>query len=176
MSGLPHVTAILCECGMRRWVGVYADMAWYLNRGTMIHQACTLYDMRTLDWSTVDERIAGFVGAWVRFCEESAWRVTECEREVYSLRYGYVGRLDRVFRVRHRGLLLLDIKTNEADAVTRLQTMAYAIAYGKSVRRGAVALKEDGTYRLDLYDDDASDRAAWLACLNLVAWKRRNNA
>ena len=74
--------------------------------------------------------------------------------------------------------ILVDIKTNEADDATALQTAGYAVAYGKKVNRAAVGLKEDGTYRMEWYKDDARDVATWEACakfaIAITGWRKIN--
>jgi hypothetical protein len=176
-DAFPRVTAILTNCGLREWPRNISqeDRQWYLERGTAIHAASVLFDNGTLDESSLDTRIAGFVAGYKKFRSEMPWKIVVSEHEVVSTRWGYRGTLDRVFHAPGYGKVLIDIKTNEADTVTRLQTAGYVIAYGRKInRRGAVGLKSDGTYRFVMYDDDASDIAAWLACVQLAAWKRRN--
>jgi hypothetical protein len=52
--------------------------------------------------------------------------------------------------------------------------MAYATAQKRAVKRGFVALRDNGTYSAGIYDADASDKAAWLSCLKLYNWIERN--
>lgn len=173
-----RVTQILALCGLREWPRHIpaAEREWYLQRGSAIHKAAALYDNDMLDPDSLDPRIAGFVAAYRRFREEVGGSLLLCEHHVECPRLGYHGTLDRVFGPSNawKGRVLLDIKTNEADAATKLQTAAYRMALGWKVSRGAVALRDDGTYRLYLYDDDAGDEAAWLACVRLAGWVGKN--
>lgn len=173
-----RVTQVLALCGLREWPRSVpqADREWYLQRGTAIHKATALYDNDMLDPATVDPRIAGFIEGYKRFRQEIGGSILLCEHPVESVRYGYRGTLDRVFGPSRswRKRVLLDVKTNQADIYTRLQTSGYRMALGWKCQRGAVALKEDGTYRLDLYADDAGDEQAWVACVRLAVWMRKN--
>ena len=174
-----RLTQILSMCGLREWPEcVSAEMREFaMNRGTMIHRATALFDAGTLDWSSLDPRIAGFVRAYEKFRTEVGGKIEAIEHEVVSRRYGYAGRLDRVFgrSAVCAGRMVVDIKTNAADAATRLQTSGYALAYGRTARRGYVSLFEDGKYKCEAYParDDAADRVAWLACVALAKWKQR---
>ncbi len=174
-----HVTEILGNLNFRAWPYFIKDAErdFYLRRGSMIHKATALYDEGVLDWDTVDERILPFILAWKRFREEASGKVTAIELSVVNQKLGYVGTLDRIItkcNLHPSGHLLLDIKTNEADIFTRLQTMAYAMAQKRTVKRGYVELKNDGTYRAEVYDNDSVDQAGWMACLQLNSWKVRN--
>lgn len=175
-----HVTGVLSNCNLRAWSGNIRkeDMEFYLNRGSMIHLATALYDRGTLDWNSVDERIFLYIKAWEKFRNEAGGKVVAIEQMVINNPLQYRGTLDRIISkcaLHPTGNLLLDIKTNEADIYTRLQTMAYALAQKKKVKRGFVALHNDGTYRAGVYDNDASDEVAWRASLNLNNWIERNS-
>lgn len=171
-----RVTEILKAAGLREFPAYIRpeEMAWLLERGTAIHAATVLYDQGVLDWSSLDERIVGFVRGYERFRKEVGGEVVAMEMEVSGP--GYTGHLDRVFKGTAvcPGLLLADIKTNAPDKVTGIQTMAYALGYGKKVKRCGIGLFEEGTYKLEFYEQDATDRAAWQACQTIAAWKRRN--
>lgn len=174
-----HVTGILSSCNVTRWDKYLSkkERHFYLNRGSMIHLATALYDHGKLDRDSVDSRIEGFLKAWIRFREEQGGKVTAIEQRVEDKKRGYRGTLDRIItgsKLYPIGHLLIDIKTNEASVYTKLQTMAYAMAQRRKVRRGAVSLFENGFYKFSYYDNDAEDGAAWNACLLLNRWVQKN--
>ena len=168
---------------MRKWPAAIpeADREWYLQRGSAIHLATALHDRGTLDRRSVDERIIPFVDAWINFRNQVGGTITDIERRVSNTRYGYLGTLDRIIMrpsVFRGGRLLVDIKTNEADVVTRLQTAGYRMALKKGklpIARAGVSLKNNGTFRCEVYDNDPADDAAWLACLQVSRWKWQHN-
>jgi len=177
-----HVTDILSLCGFRKWPAFLSEVKreFYYRRGTMIHLATALWDRGVLDFDTVDPRITGYIEAYMKFRGEVGGKVLMREQYAESYNLGYCGTLDLVLNKSNALTptrpLLLDIKTNEADEVTRLQTMAYRLLnYSPRaiVKRGSVALKKDGKYVVKLYDKDAEDKAAWMACLQLVGWRDR---
>lgn len=173
-----HVTGILQVLGMHYYLEKLSDgeLKFYLQRGSMIHLVTAMSDRDTLDESSVDPLIVNYLTAWRKFRADAGGKMLEIELFLRSTLRGYCGTLDRVLgpsRI-YPGKLLLDIKTTEAGITTRLQTSGYAMLYGKKVKRGAVALRANGTYSVELYDDDARDMAAWKACLTLAAWKRKH--
>ncbi|MFH1731159.1 MAG: hypothetical protein ABIF82_05865 [Planctomycetota bacterium] len=176
-----RVTEILTLCGLREWPASvrHEDREWCLQRGTMIHRACAVLNGgRTIDPASLDERIAGYVEAYQKFRREVGGLVLGYEKEVRCAALGYVGHYDVVIAkpaTCTRRAVLYDIKTNEADVVTRLQTAGYVYALrGKGLRRGFVALHVDGTYKTEVYKDDTRDVATWLACCQLAAWLKKN--
>jgi len=179
-----RVTEIMRACGLREWPpGVpQKERDYYLSRGTAIHKATALWDAGILNTGSMDERIAPFLHAWTRFRRETGGDVVASELRVEYPALDYGGTLDRIIRfcsLYPTGCLLADIKTTQADVWTRLQTAGYRLAYRgegqKRMKRGFVALRKDGTYRAGVYDEDARDKAAWMACCQLAAWMERHN-
>jgi hypothetical protein len=177
---MKHVTQILSAVGLRGGWSEFIpkdDREFYLQRGTMVHKSTVLHDRGILDWKTVDERIIPYVKAWKKFREETGGKIVEIECRVENRELNYCGTLDRIIRkcrLYPAGNLLIDIKTSEADQATKIQTMAYAMAQKKKVKRGFVALHNTGNYSAGIYKDDEIDKAAWLACLTLNNWIERN--
>lgn len=156
---------------------------FYLDRGRAIHEATALYDSGELEEASIDPRISGFLTAWKNWRRDTGAIPRSIEYEVESASTGYRGRFDRLMekctQAMPGGLLLLDIKTNEYAEATRLQTMAYLLAYREltgskaRIKRGVVALHPDGRYTAEVFDDDAGDEIAWRACVVLASWKQR---
>jgi hypothetical protein len=179
-----HVTDILAECGFYQGFEHVPEhlREFYVQRGKMVHRATGLFDRDELDWDTLDERIVPYISAYEQFLAESGAVPLEIELAVQNDELGYCGTLDRIYKqsaLWSTGELVVDIKTTQAAPVTRIQTMAYALALsnGKSTKpakRGFVALKKDGTYDAGIYDKDEEDKAVWLACLQVVNWKKEH--
>lgn len=176
-----HVTGILKNCGFGSgWFDKLSkeDREFYLQRGRMIHKATELYDKDVLNINTIDLRIKPYVNAWIKFRVEIGGEIIAIEKRVKNGKYGYVGRLDRIIKncsLYSVGSVVFDIKTTEADIYTRLQTMGYKLSTRyKNLKRGYVALKVNGNYNVGIYQDDASDQVAWIACVRLNNWIVRN--
>lgn len=176
-----RVTQILTLNHLREWPPHMSqeDREWCMGRGKMVHKGTELFDRGTLDWGSLDPRIEPYIRGWEKFRKEAGGKIIGIEVKVKSVRYDYEGTLDRLIintNLAPKKTLLLDIKTNLADEATALQTAGYAMAWGKygaKCARGSVALKDDGTYRYTPYPDDSLDKAAWMGCLQLAAWKAR---
>ena len=154
-----HVTDILRIAGARKPIPLSEDDSkWYLARGKMIHRATELYDTSAhgLDWGSVDERIRPYVEGYIRFRKEVKGELVACECRIEDKAMGYVGAIDRVFRCLGGvpGIYIVDLKTNDWDTATKWQLAAYAWLYVKHNRLRkppricALALKDDGTYRI----------------------------
>lgn len=183
-----RVTAILAACGFRQWPACIsaADREFYLNRGTQIHLTTQLYDLGTLDESSVDPRIKGFLEAWKLFRLQVGGEILAQEREVENKVLGYQGRLDLILGPCGvcKFPTVADKKTNKADTFTRLQLSGYrqALPRFKNMKRMAVSLFSNGKYKSEVYDNDVVDDLTWRECCNhvrsgakLADWLKRNN-
>lgn len=148
--------------------------------GTDAHLATELWDQDDLDEDSITPEIRPYLDAWISFREREKFVPTEIEKLVYHPALGYAGRLDR------NGLLAgeefkLDIKTSSAiSPVTGPQTAAYQEAERSGLdvsvpmRRGAVQLLPDGTYRFKEFTE-RTDFAVFTSCLSLLNFKRKHN-
>jgi hypothetical protein len=178
-----HVTDILRIAGLRPEMKVkQEDKEYYLLRGKQIHKACEIMDTDPvgLQWDSVDERIRPFVEGYARFRREMMGDVVSCELKVTHPFLRYVGTIDRVFKNLGGmpGLFIVDLKTNDVDDATAIQTMGYVLAYEAQKKRKRIpcyrrglALKDDGTYRLvgDKWNDSA-DYGTFMAALAVAEW------
>ena len=177
-----RVTGILSACGLRQWPACIPQhqREFYLNRGCQIHKVTELHDLGTLDESSVDPRITGFLAGYKSFREIVGGEMRGIEKEVKHKTLGYCGRLDRIIGPSAvcQYPCVLDIKTNDADIFTRLQLSGYRMALpcNKNMRRMAVSLFDDGKFKTQVYDSDTTDDKTWLACYQLAVWMERNKA
>jgi len=140
---------------------------WYLQRGQAVHAAAAM-----IAWGVEfdhDPQIEGQVRACRRFFREVQPRVIQVEFRVASEVHGYAGTLDLLATINGKPTVL-DWKASIAPSA-RYQVAAYALAYGESQvapcpRYGcAVALGEDGYYKMSKMWDLRQLRAGWLALL-----------
>ena len=122
---------------------------YYMQRGTAAHHATALHDQGTLDESTVDPAIAGYLSAWKKFRADTKYTPVLIERPLLHDLYGYCGTLDRDG---------LDIKTGAAAPWHLLQASSYrelmnANGLLTTANDGfiTVYLSEDGTYKVQVY-------------------------
>lgn len=123
------------------------DTAFYTEaarlRGSYAHIACALEDQGMLDWSTLDAVLVPYVEAWVRFKRESGFVPEIIETPMLNESYLYAG---------------------TPDVIGELPGMV--------ATRGAVELRNNGTYRLTTYNDTA-DADTWMAVLTVYNFKYR---
>ena len=166
---IPGVTRVLREAGL---VPNYGGFSGPQYRGLHVHTACEYLDLNDLDWSSVHPDYIGYVRAWDRFKKESGFNPTLIEYQSWHKLYRYGGTLDR------RGSLngshfILEIKTGYPAAWHALQLSGYKMFGGDDWvldRRGAVYLKEDGSYSLKEFNDP-SDDGVFLSALALNNWR-----
>jgi len=173
------VTETLALAGVTNFEFVPRDILdRAVNFGRCVHKAVEFFDRGVLDTSSLDEALRPYLLAWEKYKAERVGEIVEIERHLYSLRFGFAGTLDRVFRDKKGNLCLLDIKTSrELSAGTPLQTEAYAMAYEEMTglkirRRFGVILQEDGDYYAEEFRD-RSDSDDFIACLRVAAFKMR---
>ncbi len=163
------VTQVLEDAGISDWSGVPDDILWAAQqRGTMAHRACHYINKGTLDPSTVDEAIGGYVEGWQKFRRDHGFTPTVSEHLVYrritiddkevirpaATDLEIIGQLDTYGYIATKkvGDTLIDIKTGDPTDSWAPQTAAYARAYSVKARftakRLVVQLKKTGDYRL----------------------------
>lgn len=166
---VPGVTSILRAAGLidDRFFDEYSR-----DRGSLVHQACAMYDRDDLDMDALDPVLAPYVLGWARFRWESGFVPSLIESIVFNEHRFYAGTLDRTGDMNSFNWLL-DIKSGAVQPWTALQTMAYSACIGGAHKRGAVELRDDGTYKFTEYKDRA-DWQIFLSALAIVNWKRNN--
>lgn len=126
------------------------DKKWYQARGKAVHKASALIDRGELNWDTVDERIKGYLQAYMKFKGESGWVFEHREEPLYHTLYKYCGTPDAWYP-------LTDLKCN--DNYNPLQLGGYAeLILANGFRRPRTAfhlnLYEDGRYSLNEVKED----------------------
>lgn len=176
---VPSVTGVLHRSGIINFDGIPAPILDAAKaRGTAVHSAIHYYNEQDLDAEQFAQDFPewqGYLEAWIGFCSQRKFEAVFNERRVASRRYQLAGTIDSL------GLLdgsavLLDFATGRPhDVAKNLQTAAYyqlALEWGATVdtalglffnrypvvRRYAVQLKKNGTFRLDAYNDPSDFR------------------
>lgn len=176
---IPSVTRSLQDAGLVDFSKVNADiLRRALKFGTAVHLACELWDRKDLNVDKLDTNLMPYLKAWCAFLIDTGFKIEGIEETVASEKYWYAGRMDR------RGLLdrrtVVDIKTGvDFGPATRLQLAAYQLAYNegkptldKIKDRACVLLRNDGTYKLEVYRDKG-DISVFLSALTLRNWRKR---
>jgi len=168
---IPSVTQVLKAEG---FINTDFIDPWYAERGTAVHKATELFDLGTLDESSLDPRIVGYLEAWKKYRRDTGYTPDPdmIERRMYHPTLKYAGTIDRPG---------LDIKSGSPEPWHVIQAAGYEdlmLANTDDVSRGwsMIYLKEDGTYKvkpysaIELYQARRIFHAA-LACYN---YKRNN--
>lgn len=164
------VTEIICGLGIvdSRWFTEYAR-----ERGTAVHDAAHLLVQGRLDWTSVDPRIVGYVNACAKFLDEAMVPIGApsvlAEHLLYSRAYGYAGKMDLSAPVFAGDLAVIDYKSGGLGEGVGLQLAAYEeplreeLGLRKPLRRMAVQLRADGTYKKTDYNS-RNDFGHFAAC------------
>ena len=127
-----------------------------------------------------DRQVKSACEAAMRWLSQNIPEALDCERKVFSVRYGYAGTLDKV-AVIHGERCVLDWKTGNAIYPEhKIQTAAYAKAYteetGEEIScRWLIRLgKKDGKFEpVQLTEGLEDDFKAFLAAKELWTWQQR---
>ena len=162
----PGFTRIAQTTGIIR---KYTGDPWYGERGTAVHRATVMIDNNTLDWESVDERIGGFLDAYVKFRHEHPifFPSELSEHSLSHSTYKFCGTLDRFPP-------LIDLKTGESNPI---QLEAYAEllranGYDPGRQGYMLHLQENGNYKLETHKFDRKLLGVWLSACS-VWWFRK---
>lgn len=146
--------------------------------GTATHKACELDALGELDDDTVHELIAPYLAGFRKWRAESGAVIKETETFVHHPRLRYAGQLDLIAQLGRWGWLI-DIKTAaEHSPIWAIQAAGYLACRhdAASLKRAALQLKPDGTYKWHPYDrpENAGDPSVWTAMVLQHQWKVAN--
>lgn len=154
------------------------EIAW--QKGNAVHKMVELHAKGDLDEATLPEWMRPVFEKWLRFCDDTGFKIIESERQVYHPAYGYAGTLDLIGMIGEGDEFpLIDVKRSFfAGPVIGMQTAAYAEAYiaetgDKRIKtRYALKLNEAGPYRLEPFADK-KDFNDFITCLAFHKIQRR---
>ena len=147
--------------------------------GKALDTAITLHERQDLDLDSLDLAVLPFFEAWLKFKEETGFRVLLNQPIVYSKKLRFAGTPDLIgTRIADSDVPeeIIDTKcTWVMDAATAIQTAAYSLAAHESLgfkikKRTGVQLLRDGTYRAFPYTDQ-NDEHIFRSLLNIFSWK-----
>jgi hypothetical protein len=171
---VPSVTQVLESAGIIDYSSIPRGIRDYaLQRGSLVHRACELWDEGDLDMDTLSDVLAPYVRAYIDFRETTGFTPILSEYRAYSTRWGYAGTLDRLGQVGNR-LWLIDLKSGGMPRWARLQTAAYhELIKGlhPCVERYALRLDKDGRFYLSDPFTDPSDFYVFTCALQIARWK-----
>lgn len=175
---VPSVTTILSRFFPVGWAPEFAR-----DLGKDVHRAIELYEADDLAEDSVDEYVAPFVAAYRAFrLSMPEWRTFGVEEMVAHPALRYAGRIDLVFRAAD-SLAVVDVKSGEPFPSHRLQTAAYRAALREwaptimaadIVRRYALYLRKDATFRLVAHHDHEADFRAFAQLRDVYQWLERS--
>ena len=173
----PRVTSIIGEF-LEDWDMVPARfLKKAADFGTAVHNATEYDDRGILKLHKLAVPLWPCLKAWRQFKKDFDVKFEAIEPVVYSMKYGFAGRADRIGTVRSLRSVI-DIKTCKYKPLTHdLQVAAYQGGWNemnpksKVWRRYLVELKRDGTYRVTELKG-AGDYAVFLGAVALYNWKR----
>lgn len=159
----PHVTGVIASAGRCSWEFVDEDIRLHsIHRGNSVHWLTQLEDEGALNYRTVPKGLRGFRRAWNDWKHSSGFHIMWIEKRFVSV-YGFAGTIDRAgtlptIRNGFTTPAVVDIKSAEGDGSVanwvRYQLCAYSLAVdprpavARTVRRIAVRLSRDGSYRV----------------------------
>lgn len=169
------VTQHLEAGGISDFSGVPDDILWWAQqRGTMVHRACHYINQHNLDPESIDERISGYVGAWLKCrrdhniltCLDKATGHPVSEHLIYrritmtgadavvpsKSDLVIIGQMDLAATMHKQGLIIADLKTGDPTDAWGPQLAGYTRGYGRTAqythKRVNVQLSANGSYRL----------------------------
>lgn len=148
--------------------------------GKVVHRATQLIDQNKLDWTTVRKDCNGYLDAYAAFMDDTGFKPNLIEHrtiaKVHGMAYGMtVDREGLLYYKRQMRRTVLELKcTAQSEEYWGIQTSSYDLGLGGERRlRAAVQLKEDGKYKLFVYDDPAHYQL-FVSALSLTWWKINN--
>ena len=168
---VPGVTTVLKAEGFID-TDFFNDEACY--RGNYVHKACELINRGKLDLNSIKPEFKGYIDAFWTFRQEnSPIEFINSEMNVFSETWGYAGIIDFISQTSAGWLYLWDIKTSKVKAKWwKYQLAGYRAAYqemtGKRITGCfSLQLTENGTYKVEQYDDVKENERNWFNILTV---------
>jgi hypothetical protein len=189
---MKSVTAVLRDAGLINFDGIpIGTLAAARERGTRVHKAISYFNENDLALDKFREDFpsdVGYLDGWLNFCSQRRFVPVLNEHRVASRRYMVAGTLDTLGTLDGAGVLL-DFATGDAAAVCKqLQTAGYELLAREwsiedptlaeffeqhaSIRRYAIELNRDGSFRIRGYTSP-SDHREFIALVTAQAVVRK---
>jgi len=177
---LPSVTRILDLRGLLTGREYWTDEA--KERGTAVHSAIEFDIDADLDWSSVADEIAPYVGAFRKFKLETGIEIIASEQSLVHPLLFYAGKLDLIARRRANGIavgrtrqrnILVDLKSGAYTRHYDLQIAAYDMMIEQTAdilidEWWIVSLRSNGNYSIHVVADRVQARKNFLKALELT--------
>ena len=174
---VPGVSEIIDGVGLMDPAAKQHYTKFYADRGTAVHKATELYDKGTLDESSLDPEIVGYVEAYKKFVAEHDPTWVEIEKRGFNKQLFYAGTLDRAGFLNEAGAVVLDIKTGQKAKWHVIQLALYAMLLvqnqNPNLKLYGLYLKGNSIYKLVDYTDPDILKVAE-SCIRLYHWQRSN--
>jgi hypothetical protein len=117
------------------------------ERGRKVHEATQYYDDGLLDFDTLDPALVPYLTAYRRWLAETGFEPLGIEHMIYSERFRYAGRLDRIGVIGGRKWVV-DLKSGMLIDGYAVQLAAYVAALPQPLTydRMIVQLCDDGRF------------------------------
>jgi hypothetical protein len=179
---VPNVTRVIAS--LTDYSRIDAEvLARAQAEGIAIHRMVDLDCKNNL--GAVADWMKGRFEAWNKFKADTGFECVASEKQMYHHLLGYAGTADLFCFLpklrKLRGLANIDVKRSlYAGPAIGLQTAGYAALWDrqpdealKVKHRGSLVLNDNGTYRLNFYED-VEDWTAFLACLQQLRWREKH--
>lgn len=124
------------------------DREYYMQRGKYVDAATELIDAGTLNWGTLDPRLAPYLEGYARFRQDTRLEVVATQERVVHPEALYNGIVDRRYRTTSGSLLIVDIKLTQHRRGDFLQVAGYDTCYPFRHDIYVLVLTKDGNYKL----------------------------
>ena len=165
---VPSVSEIVQEV-----VGLpYVADEWYMQRGSAIHRALSLYIQGRLDEKSVDERIRQYVENGKKAIKDLSLVPTLVEVPLYHKTLNFAGTPDLL-----SDTILVDYKTNHSGN-TPIQLGGYILLLEDNkmnVKKAYEISLEGSMYSLVEFKVSRC-KSLFISCLNIYNWKRGKEA
>ena len=147
---VPGVSEIIEGVGLMDANAKQFYTQYHSDRGTAVHAATVMIDNGTLDESSIDPEIVGYLEAYKKFLVEYEPMWLKSEYLVFDKKLFYAGRLDRYgYLCAMQGVV--DIKTGQKTKWHAIQLALYALAMGNYFAPDALVfglyLHKDGSFK-----------------------------
>jgi len=170
---IPSVSEILAGAGLSNFSMVNARMLQIAQeRGEFAHLASELFDRGTLDESTVDPELKGYLDAWKSFVSDYNPKFKMIEVKLCNLDLWFAGTPDRLAIIK-RKQIIIDIKTGVKSISHEIQHGAYSLFKEmKNAKQAWTVYLKDGSYKLEIHDLE-NGRKIFLSALDIHKYKNR---
>lgn len=171
---VPNVTSVLSPLTSYAMVNP-GKLEVARQKGVAIHKMVELHSSNDLDEESLPEWMRPALEQWKKFVSESGFEIKHSETRVFHPVYKYAGTMDLCGYMRGE-TAYVDVKRSFlAGAAIGYQLAAYAEAHGgKTYKRFALRLREDGAYRLEPFTDK-QDFTHFLTCLTFHRLLQKHN-